>query len=104
MGPGSLQGEKPTAWQSSRGRTPTPGVGAIGSTRPPPFAGMDRRSLLFEEADTSGDGRVDLAEFKRILDDHEAPAARRGGPARLFVFWLSHPVGHIVQLLVLKGS
>ncbi|CAJ1389767.1 unnamed protein product [Effrenium voratum] len=34
-------------------------------------AHVQKMSLLFEEADTSGDGRVDLAEFKRILDDHE---------------------------------
>lgn len=34
-------------------------------------AHLAKMSLLFEEADTSGDGRLDLEEFKNILDDYE---------------------------------
>lgn len=34
-------------------------------------AHLAKMSLLFEEADTSGDGRLDLEEFKSILDDYE---------------------------------
>jgi len=32
---------------------------------------LAKMSLLFDEADTSGDGRLDLEEFKSILDDYE---------------------------------
>lgn len=34
-------------------------------------AHLAKMSLLFDEADTSGDGRLDLEEFKSILDDYE---------------------------------
>eukprot|EP00913_Durusdinium_trenchii_P013216 g12405.t1 len=34
-------------------------------------AHLAKMSLLFQEADTSGDGRLDLEEFKSILDDYE---------------------------------
>lgn len=34
-------------------------------------AHLAKMSLLFDEADTSGDGRLDLEEFKRILKDYE---------------------------------